>query len=420
MSESAEGLRLIERLQAHLKPAELAALRACEDACRDAGLRLYLVGGPVRDLILQRESVDLDLAIEGEVAPIAQKAASQLEARLVLHPRFGTANVSSREMNIDLAGTRRETYSHPGALPSVEPATLAEDLARRDFTINAIALQLTPKPGELVDPYRGTADVRSGLIRVLHERSFQDDATRMLRAARYTARFGFKLQRDSEALLKRDLSYLQTISGPRLRRELSLLFEERDAVDGVLTAQRYGILGAIHPALKLQQDVARRWRMALQGHRQAPLDELGFCLVANAKDEGTAASVAKWLHLTGRVERALNHLVRLRAQSDKLAQASSSPTVAVEMLEGYVPASIWALSLLDGGAAGEACREYLTRWRHMKPLLTGNDLLALGVSPGVAIGEMLRQLRRARLQVDEMTREQEIELVRASLPGRGR
>ncbi len=419
MSDS-DGSLLLARLQARLNPAARAALNACEAACSAAGLRLYLVGGPVRDLILDRDSADLDLALEGDVAPVAQRVATELGARVVLHPRFGTANISGHGYQIDLARTRRETYDHPGALPSVTPATLTEDLARRDFAINTLALQLSPRAGELVDPFRGEVDLRSGLIRVLHERSFQDDATRMLRAARYAARFGFKLQRDSEALLKRDLEYLRRISGPRLRRELALLFEEGEAVAGTLLAQRYGVLKAIHPALGLRAEVAPRWQEALQGHKQAPLDELGFCLVADPKDEGTAASVTRWLHLTGRVERALSDLVRLRGESAKLAQASRSPVGAVEILEHYAPSAIWALSMLDTGETGEACRTYLTRWRHVRPYLSGDDLLALGVAPGVAVGEMLKSLRRARLQVDEMTRDHEIELVRASLPGRGR
>ncbi|HEY7465330.1 MAG TPA: hypothetical protein VIB47_01405 [Dehalococcoidia bacterium] len=419
MSDS-DGLTLLARLQARLRPAAREALDACEAACNDAGLRLYLVGGPVRDLMLDRESVDLDLAVEGDAEPVARRVAAQLEARAVIHPRFGTANVSGHGFNVDLARTRRETYAHPGALPAVTPATLVEDLARRDFTINAMALQLSPNAGELVDPYRGEADLRGGLIRVLHDRSFQDDATRMLRAARYACRFGFKLQRDSEALLKRDLEYLERISGPRLRRELALLFEEPDAVEGVLLAQRLGVLQAIHPALRVAADVAARWRQALQDHKQAPLDELGFCLLANPKDAGDVASVTQWLHLTGRVERALKYLVRLRGESAKLAQASRSPVAAVELLDACVPSAIWALSVLDTGDAGAACATYLARWRHQRPHLTGNDLLELGVAPGVAVGEMLKQLRRARLQVEEMTREEEIELVQASLPGRVR
>jgi tRNA nucleotidyltransferase (CCA-adding enzyme) len=418
MSESA-GFQLLQRLQASLKPAALAALAACEAACSDAGLRLYLVGGPIRDLMLERDSVDLDLAIEGDVEPVARRIAAELGARLVLHPRFGTAAIAGHGFHLDLARTRRETYAHPGALPSVQPATLAEDLARRDFAINAMALQLSPDAGELVDPYRGEADLRGSLIRVLHDRSFQDDATRMLRAARYASRFGFKLQRDSEALLRRDLEYLRRISGPRLRRELTLLFEESHAPDGVRLLDRFGVLSAIHPALGLGQPLAERWRDALTGHREAPLDELGFCLTANPRDEGTVATVAQWLHLTGRIERALSDLVRLRRESAKLSQAARSPVAAVELLERYAPSAAWALSVLDSGDAGGACGQYLARWRHQRPHLSGDDLLELGVAPGVAVGEMLRQLKRARLQVEEMTRDEEIALVRASLPGRG-
>ncbi len=129
--------------------------------------------------------LDIDLAIEGDAIAIAQRVGDRVGARVVVHQRFGTAKLSSRDFQFDLAGTRRETYPHPGSLPQVQPATLVEDLARRDFAINAFAMQLAPESGEIIDPFRGIDDLRSGLIRVLHERSFQDDATRMLRGVRY-------------------------------------------------------------------------------------------------------------------------------------------------------------------------------------------------------------------------------------------
>jgi tRNA nucleotidyltransferase (CCA-adding enzyme) len=423
MADSASGAQLLARLHHQLSPAALAALAALaavERACIADGLRLFLVCGTLRDLVLDRASRDIDLAVEGDAISIAQRVAAEIEARLVVHRRFGTAKLSSRDFQIDLAGTRRETYPHPGALPVVEPATLTEDLARRDFAINAFAMQLAPESGEIVDPFRGIDDIRSGLIRILHEDSFQDDATRMLRGVRYATRFGFKLQRDTEALLRRDLHYLKRISGPRLRRELTLVFEESASVAAVQLAQRLGILETIHPALGLRDDVASRWQDALDGDHEAPLDDTGFCVLANPRDEGSAASLTKWLHLTGRVSRALEDLVHLRAQSDKLAQAYASPATAVELLEHRAPSAIWALSILDGDAVGETCRQYLARWRHARPLLSGDDLLALGVAPGVAVGEMLGQLKRAQLQIDGMTREQEIELVRAAMPGRDR
>lgn len=419
MAGSADGAEILSRLRRQLNPAALNALTAIEQACIAAGARLYLVCGTLRDLILDRDPLDIDLAIEGDAASIARRVADQVGARVVLHQRFGTAKLSNRDFQFDIAGTRRETYPHPGSLPQVEPATLAEDLARRDFAINAFAMQLGPDAGEVIDPFRGIDDLRSGLIRVLHERSFQDDATRMLRGVRYATRFGFKLQRDTEALLRRDLPYLGRISGPRLRRELALLFAEPKAVEAVSLAQRLGILEAIHPALSLRDDVARRWAEALDAHPEAPLDETGFSIIADPRDEGTAASVTKWLHLAGRVEHALNDLVRLRSRSDKLIEASASPAVAVDLLEHLAPSAAWAFSILDGGPAGQVCREYLGRWRHARPRLSGDDLLALGVTPGVAVGEMLKRLREAQLQGNDMTRDQEIDMVRTALGAGG-
>jgi len=420
MADSADGAAILSRLHRQLNPAARAALAAVEQACVEDGARLYLVCGTLRDLVLERDPLDIDLAIEGDATSIARRVGDQVGARVVVHQRFGTAKLSNRDFQFDIAGARRESYPHPGSLPQVEPARLIEDLARRDFAINAFAMQLAPEAGEIVDPFRGIDDLRSGLIRVLHENSFQDDATRMLRGVRYATRFGFKLQRETEALLRRDLPYLKRISGPRLRRELALMFAAPEAVEAVRLAQRRGILEAIHTALGLREDVAARWGEALRGGHEAPLDETGFCIVADPRDDGTAASVTNWLHLGGRVEHALNDLVRLRGLSDKLGEASASPAVAVELLEHRAPSAVWALSILDGGAAGKTCREYLARWRHSKPSLSGDDLLAMGVAPGVAVGEMLKRLRGAQLQGNGMTREQEIELVRAALGAGGR
>jgi tRNA nucleotidyltransferase (CCA-adding enzyme) len=402
---------------------------------RDRGLALYLVGGGVRDLVLGRDGYDLDLAAEGDVDGLARDLAAATGGRVVVHDRFGTATVKGRGFAIDLARTRRETYPHPGSLPHVEPATLAEDLARRDFTINAVALRLSPEPAEVVDPYRGVADIHSSLVRVLHERSFHDDATRMLRAVRYAARLEFKIARQTELLIQRDLDYVKHISGPRLRRELALLFEEPSAVEGTLMAQRLGVLEAIHPALKVTEAVAERWREALEGIRahgqtgghagvradghmgmkDVPLDELGFCVLAAPKDEGTTASVAKWLHLAGRIEKGLQDLVRLRVASPKLAGAA--PSRAVEVFDDCAPSPIQALGVIEGGDVLATCDAYLRTWRHVKPALDGNALIALGMAQGPQLGEMLKRLRGERLEGRITTREQEMAMVRAAISG---
>jgi tRNA nucleotidyltransferase (CCA-adding enzyme) len=240
----------------------------------------------------------------------------------------------------------------------------------------------------------------------------------MLRAVRYAARLGFKLQRDSETLLRRDRDYVRTISGPRLRRELATLFKETGCVDGLLLAQSYALLQAIHPSLRLERRVAERWRFALAGPRQAPLDQFGFCLLVNPSDLGTTASVAKWLHLAGRIERALADLVRLRGASDTLAM--ERPYAATRTLEAFVPAAVWAMSLLETGAPSRVCEAYLTHWRHVKTHLRGKELLQLGVPQGEAMGELLEELRESHLDRGGLTADQEVEMVRAVLRRSGR
>jgi len=186
--------------------------------------RAYLVGGMVRDILLGRKSLDLDIVVEGDALQLAKELAVE---GLTLHHRFGTAKLRYGEWSLDLATARCETYPHPGALPVVKPGTISNDLSRRDFTINAMAMHLSPDTlGELLDPFKGKEDVERGLIRILHPNSFIDDATRILRALRYEQRFGFHLEQTTQALLVRDLVMLNTISGDRLRHELELLLKE--------------------------------------------------------------------------------------------------------------------------------------------------------------------------------------------------
>jgi tRNA nucleotidyltransferase (CCA-adding enzyme) len=189
----------------------------------------WLVGGAVRDLLLGAGSVDLDVAIEGDARSVARELASRLDGEAREHERFGTATVRAGGLTVDLASTRRETYPQPGALPEVAEASLDEDLARRDFTVNAIAASLAAdRVGELRDPHGGRADLDAGVIRVLHPRSFADDPTRLLRAVRYESRLGFRMDPETERLAREAIAAgaLSTVSGARIRDELLDLLGE--------------------------------------------------------------------------------------------------------------------------------------------------------------------------------------------------
>jgi tRNA nucleotidyltransferase (CCA-adding enzyme) len=277
-----------------------------------------------------------------------------------------------------------------------------------------MALRLSHPAGDLIDPHGGREDLNGRLIRVLHEASFQDDATRMLRAVRYAQRLGFGLEDLTQAWLQRDLAYCDTVSGARLRAELERLFEEEGQVgiDGVLLARDLGLLRALHSALDIVDNVAARWREALTQLPQVARDEAGFCLLLTRIDQGTAESVASRLHLTGRQQRTLRDFVWLRQQSNALA-ASSLPSEAVRTLEGRSLAAVWALAVALGGAVGEKCWLYLTRWRGLRPHLRGDDLIAMGLQPGPDLGALLAALARARLDGELTTREDEIEFVRS-------
>src|SRR5918994_4949551 len=195
-----EPQALAERL------AALPGLQELREAA--AGLPAYLVGGAVRDLLLGEARADLDVAVEGEIGSLTEA----LGGELVEHERFATASVRVGGLHVDIARARAETYPSPGALPEVRPAPIADDLARRDFTINAMAVPLAGEP-DLIDPHGGLADLREGLMRVLHELSFIDDPTRALRAARYAARLGFGLEPGTRAQLAE--ADLETVSQDR-------------------------------------------------------------------------------------------------------------------------------------------------------------------------------------------------------------
>ncbi len=192
--------------------------------------RVYLVGGTVRDLLLFRSKVDLDLAVEGNGLVLARQLAHQLGGRLIVHERFLTATVYWAAERIDIATCRQESYPQPGALPEIKPANLMLDLARRDFSINAMAIPLIEGNKEgIIDPYNGRRDLTKGLLRVLHSLSFSDDPLRILRGVRLAARLKFKFEAQTEGLIRQALSagLLDKLEERRFWREFALLFREQ-------------------------------------------------------------------------------------------------------------------------------------------------------------------------------------------------
>ncbi len=371
----------------------------------DSGLTAYLVGGPVRDRLLGATTNDLDITVVGDAVMVAERLAADIQGRLTVHQRFGTATVTAGSLTIDLVTARRETYQSPGALPNVEPGGIADDLARRDFTINAMAMPLPATSGKLVDPHGGSADLEAGLIRVLHAGSFPDDPTRILRAVRYAARFNFTIEPETARLMGEALSVraLSTLTGDRLRHELERTFEETNPAVPLRLAQDCGVLAGIHPSLTAGH------LPDATGQPVTPLTWLAALAWPLSADEGAALSAR--LNAPSDWARVIVDTARIRELTPAIA-APSKPSEVCALLDGLAPDALRGATMIVGSPAADRINRYLSEWWSVAPRLRGHDLLALGVPPGPEMGEALRELRRARLDGRTHSVQDEQELAR--------
>jgi len=408
--------RLDGAMSADLRPL----VRAARDAAAAENARLYVVGGAVRDLLLGRPLVDVDIVVEGDAAALARRVAQQTGGRVEAHDRFGTAKVIHNGQSLDLAAARTETYARPGALPTVQPGTLAQDLARRDFTINAIALVLTPpNEGGLLDPFGGHTDMETGLVRVLHDDSFIDDATRIFRAVRYEERLGFAMEPHTESLARRDIRYLDAISGDRVRNEIDMLLREHAPEKGMARLAEIGALTRVglpwHDGAWLSRKFAQA-RRAAAPDALLPEIYLGLLMYSVSPDE--AAAALQRLNFPRVTEQALRDVGPVKAMLADLARPALQASAAVHMLEGFQPAALQTCAFAcDDEAARERLRRYLAEWRYVKSALDGHDLARLGVAQGPRMGQLLKSLRNARLDGQVRSREDEESWVRRALAG---
>lgn len=358
---------------------------------------VYLVGGAVRDLLLGGMAVDLDLAVEGDARRVARELAASLGGDAREHERFGTATVRAGGRAFDLATTRREAYDQPGALPRVQPAPLAEDLGRRDFTINAMAIGLSGDDlGHLYDPRGGQDDLEAGLIRVLHAHSFLDDPTRLLRAVRYAARLGFALEEDTErdARVAVAEGALDTVSGARVRDELMDMLGELDAPAGVRRMHDLDIDRALDPALDPDPELVAS---ASLGAMAIGADRSLAALAAMCA--GAPEKLDLWLgslQLDARDRDAVSRASRVAEPlAHRLRADDPMPSELRGLLAGE-PRELLALALAFGAPAPPILR-WVSGMAHVRLEITGEDLLAAGVPEGPALGRALEETLRRKL-----------------------
>ncbi|HEY7139188.1 MAG TPA: hypothetical protein VIE44_03745 [Methylomirabilota bacterium] len=381
-------------------------LRAAGAHAAALGFSVAAVGGLVRDLLLGRidERTDLDLVVEGSAAVLAEALARGLGGETLEHPAFLTATVVLPDgRRVDLATARRESYLAPGALPAVEPASLPEDLARRDFSLNALAVRLDREAwGRLVDTSGGLTDLRARRIRVLHPLSFVEDPTRILRAARLAARLGCRIDRTTRRLAAHAarLGAYRALSGDRLRAELELMLAERRPVAVFREAARLGAWSLVDRQAPPGPRAARRLAAALALRDVDALDpDAPLALTVLAAAEGGAA-LETWMERLA-IAPALRDAIR-QAGRDGPRLVSRLGHVrgragAYGILEGMPDLTLaWARALAGSAAARRHLDRQLRRGGRLRPLATGHDVTALGVPPGPAIGELLKSLRAAQ------------------------
>ena len=351
----------------------------------------YVVGGPVRDQLLGIPYKDLDITVAGGALPLAEQLATAVGGRLTVHQRFGTATVSMPDFAIDLVTARSESYYQPGALPQVRVGTVADDLARRDFTINAMAASITDESMALVDPHGGRADLEAGLVRTLHPLSFVDDPTRIFRAIRYEQRFSFRIEDQTLNELRHAVEHgaLATLTGDRIRHELERIFNEASPLPALCRAGELGVLSAVHPSL------GQAHLLGLGDWSATPLSWASALVWTLPAEQG--ASLATRLNAPADLVRAMKDTALLNARQPQLTEAGLLPSGVCALLDGLSPDALKAATRLAEPVVGERVERYLSEWWSVAPLLRGTDLLELGVPSGPAVGEALRALRQARL-----------------------
>lgn len=351
---------------------------------------VYLVGGAVRDLLLGDSPTELDLVVEGDAETVAERLGGAAQ----VHDRFGTSTVHLDGHRYDLARARRETYARPGALPEVEPAALADDLRRRDFTVNAIALGLSVN-GRLEAVPGALEDLEARRLRVLHDRSFLDDPTRLLRLARYAGRLSFEVDPNTLELAGAAVAggALQTVSGARLGAELRLLAREPDPVAALESLWRLGLDSAIHPGFGLADSALARRALEL-----LPADGRPELLVLAAAARGVpAAELAPLLDRLAFEARDRQTIVASARDADVVARALGEARQPSEIAAAVAGGSPELVALAGATGPADAASEWLERLRDVELEIDGNDLIAAGVPSGPRVGRGLRAALAAKL-----------------------
>jgi len=442
-------VNLANRLEKILPPAQVILIKLVSQIALENRLALYIVGGFVRDLLLEKPSMDFDLVVEGDAIALAKALRSRFGGRVTKHDRFRTAKwfidknhprlikeyqeffeggeatllLEELPATLDFVTARTEFYTHPTALPMVEPSSIKLDLHRRDFTINTLAIRLDGTHyGELHDYWGGLSDLRRGLIRVLHSLSFVDDPTRILRAIRFEQRFHFRIEERTLQLIIDARNLLSRVSGDRIRHELDLIFVEERVLAMLDRLQELGIFEYIHPELCWDEWIRERslrlWLIdPLEfGIDLEPVDavarrDLFYLFLLCRLDENSLHTILERLKLPSSLRKKVRDANRLWAIKDQFSQMDQ--LTAVAQFDGVDPTVAYGLGLMEDEDSKMVplIKFYFTKWIKTKCYTDGRLLKQMGISPGPLYRQILNELKLAWIEGRIKSEQEEMELL---------
>ena len=366
---------------------------------------VYLVGGAVRDVLMGEPNFDVDIAVEGDGIALGRALAQTLGGRVVPHEKFGTAIVLYGDGGrVDVATARTEFYDHPGALPTVEQASIRQDLYRRDFTVNAMAVSLKGADfGRLVDYFGGLRDLSEGVVRVLHNLSFIDDPTRIFRGIRYETRYGFRMDAHTLGLARAcvEMDLVGELSSSRVRDELQALFSEERVADAIRRLAELGIDRAIHPHLAADEEAVRvieevdRVREAYAP--DAPAWRLRLAVLARRLSSTDMLDWAEGLKLRRRDAERIADAVTVAPRLQELAAGTKQPAELWSKVAPHDPDGALLALAASKGRARKRLERYFEELRDVRLEISGGDLAEMGLGESPQVGEVLEELRRRKL-----------------------
>lgn len=405
------------------KPVATVVERAM-DLGKGLNVQLYAVGGFVRDLLLGIPAQEVDMVMETSAIPFTQALSEGLAMPFQAYPQFHTATLTLPEgYTIDFVTARGEVYPAPGALPQVYPSTLEVDLARRDFTINAMALQLNQgTPCTLIDPLGGLRDLEGGILRVLHGRSFWEDPTRIIRGLRFAARLSLALESETAAMLQEALEHkaLNHLSGDRLRDAFQQIFQERDYKASLREMEAWGVLQALHPQFHIDNLLLEKIPELNQCNgvdfcALSPWEQRLVVLLLLVK----GVPLEERMHLLerlislGSLREGIGRL--LETQLALYGQLAAGEISNSALYQALVKVELPLIHYLYFDTESSMIRSrliyYLRRLREVKPSITGKDLIALGIAPGPRYREILWDVLMEKLEGRVANREEELAYV---------